>query len=73
MDWKKFSQLLSLAKKESHYRFDNTLYKQIDGVVMGSQLGISLANIFFDLSWTKLATKIPFGIKSIILSTACRW
>ena len=39
-------QLLSLAKKESYFIFNCLLYKQIDGVAMGSPLGLSLANTF---------------------------
>ena len=32
----KFKELLSLATKDLHFIFDGTLYKQIDGVAMGS-------------------------------------
>ena len=42
----KFKDLLSLATKESYFFFNNILYKQIDGVAMGSPLGPSLANTF---------------------------
>ena len=31
-----FKELLPLATKDSHFIFDGTLYKQIDGVAMGS-------------------------------------
>ena len=31
-----FKELFSLATKDSHFIFDGTLYKQIDGVAMGS-------------------------------------
>ena len=41
-----FKDLLSLATKESYFVFNNILYKQIDGVAMGSPLGPSLANAF---------------------------
>ena len=41
-----FKELLSLATKDSHFVFDGTLYKQIDGVAMGSPLGPTLANAF---------------------------
>ena len=30
-----FKELLSLATKDSHFIFDETLHKQIDGVAMG--------------------------------------
>ena len=39
-------QLLSLATKKSYFIFNGLLYKQIDGVAMGSPLGPSLANAF---------------------------
>ena len=39
-------ELLSLRTKDSHFIFDGTLYKQIDGVAMGSPLGLTLANAF---------------------------
>ena len=41
-----FKELLSLATKDSHFIFDGTLYKQIDGVAMGCLLGPTLANTF---------------------------
>ena len=37
---------MSLATKDSHFIFDGTLYKQINGVTMGTPLGPTLANIF---------------------------
>ena len=39
-------QLLCLATKESYFIFNSLLYKQVDGVAMGSPLGPSLANAF---------------------------
>ena len=41
-----FNDLLSLAIKELYFIFNNILYKQIDGVAIGSPLGPSLANAF---------------------------
>ena len=41
-----FKGLLSLATRDWHFIFDGTLYKQIDGVVMGPPLGSTLANVF---------------------------
>ena len=38
--------LLQLATSESSLIFDNILYKQVDGVAMGSPLGPTLANAF---------------------------
>ena len=41
-----FKELLSLATKESYFIFKEILYKQIDGVDIGSPLGPTLANAF---------------------------
>ena len=41
-----FKDLLSLATKESYFIFNNILYKETDGVVMGSPLGPSVTNAF---------------------------
>ena len=41
-----FKELLSLATKESYFVFNGQLYKQVDGVAMGSPLGPTLANAF---------------------------
>ena len=42
-----FKCFLTLAAKESYFLFDEELYQQVDGVVMGSRLDPTLANIFF--------------------------
>ena len=41
-----FKELLSLVTKESYVIFNGKLYKQVDGVAMGSPLGPTLANVF---------------------------
>ena len=41
-----FMEFLSPATKDSHFIFDGTLYKQINGVVIGSLLGPTLPNAF---------------------------
>ena len=41
-----FKTLLSLGSKESYFFFNEVLYKQKDGVAMGSSLGRTLANAF---------------------------
>ena len=50
-------ELLSLATEGSHFIFDETLYKYIDGLVMGSPLGPTLANAFLvyhEKNWLEL-------------------
>ena len=41
-----FKNLLSLATQESYFIFNDVLYKQKDGVAMGSPLGPTMANVF---------------------------
>ena len=41
-----FKELLFLATKESYFIFNWKLYKQVDGIAMGSPLGPTLANAF---------------------------
>ena len=50
-----FKELLSLATLHSHFIFDETFYKQIDGVFMGSPLSPTLAYAFLFYRKKKLA------------------
>ena len=43
---KQFRSLLEMSVKESLFMFGDQLFKQIDGVAMGSPLGPTLANVF---------------------------
>ena len=60
-----FHNLLTVATKELFFMFNNKLYKQIDGVAMGSPLGPALANIFmcsFENKWLK---DCPHSLKPV--------
>ena len=53
-------QLLCLATKESYFIFNGLLYKQTDGVAMGSPLGPSLVNAFLsyhEKNWLNSCTQ----------------
>ena len=41
-----FRELLQLCTKNMHFLFNDNIYRQVDGVAMGSPLGPVLANIF---------------------------
>ena len=58
-------QLLCLATKESYFIFNGLLYKQIDGVAMGSPLGPSLANAFLPYYEKNWLNNCPQGFKSV--------
>ena len=54
LDRNDMRELLTLAAHESFFIFDQVLYRQIDGVAMGPQLGPILANAFlchFEKQW----------------------
>ena len=39
-------RLLQMCTKEMHFSFNGVIYRQVDGVAMGSPLGPVLANVF---------------------------
>ena len=43
-----FPSLLNIATKESFFTFNNKYYKQVEGVAMGSPLGLHLGFIDFN-------------------------
>ena len=49
-----FKNILFLATQESYFLFNDVLYKQKDGVAMGSPLGPTMANVFlsfYEVKW----------------------
>ena len=63
---KDLHDLLKLATTESSFIFDNKLYKQIDGVAMGSPLGPTLANALlchYEKLWLN---KCPSQFKPVV-------
>ena len=53
-----FVELLHSATSAVEFSFDNTIYRQIDGVAMGSSLGPALANTFVGYYEEKLFSEI---------------
>ena len=49
---------MNFATSSVEFRFNNIMYRQIDGVAMGSSLGPTLANIFVGFCEANLFTKI---------------
>ena len=49
-----FIGLLTTATLSVEFSFNNTIYRQIDGVAKGSPLGPALPNIFFEYNEKKL-------------------
>ena len=58
-------QLLCLATKEPYFIFNGLLYKQIDGVAMGSPLGPFLANAFLSYYEKNWLNNCPQGFKPV--------
>ena len=60
-----FQNLLSLATKESYFIFNKVLYKQKDGVAMGSPLGPILPNAFLCFYERKYLEECPSEFKPV--------
>ena len=60
-----FRELLTLAMQETCFIFDGKLYKQCDGVSMGSPLGPDYANSFMSYHEKKWLDECPDEIKPI--------
>ena len=60
-----FKELLELASLDNHFIFDGTIYKQIDGVAMGSPLGPTLAMAFMCYMEEKWLSDCPLDFKPL--------
>ena len=63
--------LLSLATQESYFMFNDILYKQKDGVAMGSPLGPTMANVFLWFYVMKWLEQCPNEFKPVFLQKIC--
>ena len=57
---------LSLATQESYFIFSDALYKQKDGVAMGSPLGPIMANVFLSFYEVKWLEQCPKEFKPVL-------
>jgi hypothetical protein len=63
---KDFKKMLELASLDMHFIFNSTLYKQVDGVAMGSPLGPTLANAFMCYWEEKWLSDCPTSFKPLM-------
>ena len=56
---------LSLVTQESYFIFSDALYKQKDGVAMGSPLGPTMANVFLSFYEVKWLEQCPKEFKPV--------
>ena len=61
-----YRKLLSFAVKDTHFVFNGQLFDQIDGVAMGSPLGLSLANIFMCTLQQRYLNECPSEFKPVL-------
>ena len=60
MNKSEIKNLLLLAAEKSYFIFNDVLYKQKDGVVMGLPLGPTMANVFlsfYEIKWLEQCPK----------------
>jgi hypothetical protein len=67
-----FNTLLKLAVEDSYFSFDNKLFRQVDGMAMGSPLGPLFANIFlshYESLWLENSPVKPILYKRYVDDT----
>ena len=62
-DKNSFKKMLELAVLDTHFIFDKKLYKQVEGMAMGSPLGPTFANIFMCYLEEQLIEQCPAAYK----------
>ena len=60
-----FDNLLSLATQELYFTFNDILYKQKNGVALGSSLSHTMANVFLSFYEMKWLEKCPYKFKPV--------
>ena len=60
-----FKKLLELAVTDTHFLFNGKLYKQVDGMAMGSPLGPTFANIFMCFLEEQMLDLCPVTFKPL--------
>ena len=60
-----FDNLLSLATQELYFMLNDILYKQKNGVALGSSLGHTMANVFLSFYEMKWLEKCPNKFKPV--------
>ena len=60
-----FRKLLELSVTETYFTFNNKIYKQIDGMAMGSPLGPTFANIFMCHLENLFMNQCPLSFKPL--------
>ena len=63
---KQFRTLFDITTKDCYFTFNDTIYRQLYGVDMGSPLGPTLANIFMCYSEKRWLENCPLSFKPII-------
>ena len=61
-----FRNFLELATLDNHFFFNKEIYKQVDGVAMGSPLGPTLANVFMCHMEKKWLQDCPSDFKPVL-------